>query len=334
VHDIGVVEVDGESSGAANPCLAAEGTWAGAGLNLYTFLTNSGLCTSTATCFTVGYNAGIHAFEDAQAAGVNTSVAWWLDVEGAGQYWTSSTAQNAQTVLGAIDALHNTEGVADVGIYASPGTWNGIVGNYQPSVPYWMADWLTPPSGPSTCAAVAGWESKEQLPTGPVEFVQYSDSINGADGLTGAHGLAGVIAVGTPAASLNRMSTQRDSVGIHSHSVRDACTMRVHPRRDTAGGISRNEIMVDSITPAWTAATTNSPGCRTASAHTAAEARATKAVQLSPPGAITVSGSVSHSGTPKRSTTSCQPSPSDSPGCSSHNAQSCTTSSVPPLTTG
>ena len=182
VHDISVVEVDGESSGDANPCLAVEGTWAGAGLNLYTFLTNSGLCTSTSTCFTVGYDAGIQAFEDAGAAGVNTSVDWWLDVEGAGQYWTTSTAENAQTVLGAIDALHNTEGVADVGIYASPGTWNGIVGNYQPSVPYWMADWLTPPSGPATCAAVSGWQSKEQLPTGPVEFVQYSDNTNGADG--------------------------------------------------------------------------------------------------------------------------------------------------------
>ena len=115
VHDIGVVEVDGESSGNANPCLAVEAAWAGAGLNLYTFLTNSGLCTSTSTCFTVGYDAGIQAFKDAQAAGVNTSVGWWLDVEGAGQYWTSSTAENAQTVLGAIDALHNTEGVADVG---------------------------------------------------------------------------------------------------------------------------------------------------------------------------------------------------------------------------
>ena len=182
VHDISVVEVDGESSGDANPCLAVEGTWAGAGLNLYTFLTNSGLCTSTSTCFTVGYDAGIQAFEDAGAAGVNTSVDWWLDVEGAGQYWTTSTAENAQTVLGAIDALHNTEGVADVGIYASPGTWNSIVGDYQPSVPYWMADWLTPPSGPATCAAVSGWQAKEQLPTGPVEFVQYSDDTNGADG--------------------------------------------------------------------------------------------------------------------------------------------------------
>jgi hypothetical protein len=182
VHDIGVVEVDGESSGAPNPCLPVEAAWAGAGLNLYTFLTNSGLCTSASTCFSVGYNAGIHAFQDAQAAGVNTGVAWWLDVEGAGQYWTSSTADNAQTVAGAIAALHNTEGVADVGIYASPGTWNGIVGDYQPSVPYWMADWLTPPSGPATCAAVSGWQAKEQLPTGPVEFVQYSDNTNGADG--------------------------------------------------------------------------------------------------------------------------------------------------------
>jgi hypothetical protein len=182
VHDIGVVEVDGESSGAANPCLAVEATWAGAGLNLYTFLTNSGLCTSTTTCFTTGYDAGIQAFQDAQAAGVNTSVGWWLDVEGAGQYWTSSTADNAQTVLGAIDALHNSEGIPDVGIYASPGTWNSIVGDYQPSVPYWMADWLNPPSGPSTCAAVTGWQAQEQLPTGPVDFVQYSDNTNGADG--------------------------------------------------------------------------------------------------------------------------------------------------------
>ena len=193
VHDISVVEVDGESSGAANPCLAAEGAWAGAGLNLYTFLTNVGLCSSPTTptttttgtepsCFTVGYDAGIQAFQDAQAAGVDTDVAWWLDVEGAGQYWTASTQDNAQTVAGAIAALHNTEGIADVGIYASPGVWNSIVGNYQPSVPYWMADWLSPPSGPATCAAVPAWQATKQLPTGPVEIVQYSDDINGADG--------------------------------------------------------------------------------------------------------------------------------------------------------
>ena len=156
--------------------------WAGAGLNLYTFLTNAGLCSTPTTCFQQGEAAGIQAFQDAQAAGVNTNVAWWLDVEGAGLYWTSSTANNAQTVAGAIAALHNTEGIADVGVYASPGTWNSIVGNYQPAVPYWMADWLSPASGPGTCATVASWQAQEQLPTGPVQIVQYSNNVNGADG--------------------------------------------------------------------------------------------------------------------------------------------------------
>ncbi|HWE66723.1 MAG TPA: hypothetical protein VG298_08770 [Acidimicrobiales bacterium] len=185
VHDIGVVEVDGESSGAANPCLAAEAGWAGAGLNLYTFLDNvmgSALCSDPTSCFTTGFNAGQHAFQDAQAAGVNTNVAWWLDVEGSGLYWTSSTANNVQTILGAMAALHNTDGVADVGIYASPGVWNSIVGNYQPSAPYWMADWLNTPSGPGTCGDVANQRAKHQLPTGPVNLVQYGDNINGADG--------------------------------------------------------------------------------------------------------------------------------------------------------
>jgi hypothetical protein len=181
-HTISIVEVDGSAGSFANPCLGAEARWAGAGLNLYTFLANVGLCSTGPTCFQQGEAAGIQAFHDAQAAGVNTNVAWWLDVEGAGQYWTTSTANNAQTVAGAIAALHNTEGIADVGIYASPGTWNSIVGNYQPAVPYWMANWLTPPSGPGTCATVPTWQAKEQLPTGPVQIVQYGNNVNGADG--------------------------------------------------------------------------------------------------------------------------------------------------------
>jgi hypothetical protein len=186
LHDIGVVQVDGESSGATNPCLAAEAAWAGAGLNLYTFLDNvmggTALCADSADCFTVGYDAGMHAFQDAQAAGLNTNVGWWLDVEGANNYWTSDAADNVQTIMGAMAALHNTEGIADVGIYASPGVWNQIVGSYQPSVPYWMADWLNTPSGPGSCADAANQAQKNQLPTGPVEIVQYSDDVNGADG--------------------------------------------------------------------------------------------------------------------------------------------------------
>jgi hypothetical protein len=190
-HTISIVEVDGEVAPAnndfPNKCMAAEASWAGAGLNLYTFLGNhlasSGdQCTDVTSCFNQGYAAGMHAFQDAQAAGVNTNVGWWLDVEGGSTYWTGSTANNAQTVMGAYAALHNTEGIDNVGVYASPGVWNTIVGNYQPSIPYWMADWLSPASGPGTCADVANQQSKHMLPTGPVEIVQYGNSINGADG--------------------------------------------------------------------------------------------------------------------------------------------------------
>ncbi len=35
-HQIGIVQVDGASSAATNPCLGQEAAWAGGGLNLYT----------------------------------------------------------------------------------------------------------------------------------------------------------------------------------------------------------------------------------------------------------------------------------------------------------
>ncbi|MGH2717784.1 MAG: hypothetical protein ACRDJU_04295, partial [Actinomycetota bacterium] len=201
LHDIGIVQVDGVSSGATNPCLSQEETWAGAGLNLYTFLTNvpvgnlgpiTAPCASASDCYQAGYQAGLHAFQDAQATGVNTNVTWWLDVEGGSSFWTTNQAFNAQTVQGAIDALRGTEGVATVGIYASPLSWNQIVGNYQPPVPYWMADWVTPnpnsPGGPTACAAVANFETNEQLPTGPVLIVQYTDVANATATFSGYDG--------------------------------------------------------------------------------------------------------------------------------------------------
>jgi hypothetical protein len=177
-HTIGIVQVDGASSSYPNPCLAQEAAWAGGGLNLYTFLTYAtsgsgpGSCNGDQAC-NAGYNAGVHAFQDAQAAGVDAGVPWWLDVESG--FWSGSQAENMQFVQGAISALHNTEGVADVGIYASPGVWNSIVGSYQPDVPYWMADWLSPPSGPASCADITNWQARGMLlPSGPLEVVQYA----------------------------------------------------------------------------------------------------------------------------------------------------------------
>ena len=174
-HTIGIVQV--EEPGHVNPCLAQEAAWAGAGLNLYIYL-NYGNANSSGdpACQTAadpsscnyGFNAATTAFQDALHAGVNTGVAWWLDVE-RDPSWSQSTASNAALVQGAIDGL-KSEGLNSVGIYASPGNWPSIVGNYQPAVPYWAADWGLDPG--TTCSNVT--TTYRGLPTGPVQIVQYS----------------------------------------------------------------------------------------------------------------------------------------------------------------
>ncbi len=174
-HTIGIVQV--EEPGHVNPCLAQEAAWAGAGLNLYIYMNygNSNVNRDPACLAAVdpsscnyGFNAAVQAFQDAQAANVTTGVAWWLDVEN-DPSWSHSTASNAALVQGAIDGL-KSEGLNSVGIYASPGNWPSIVGNYQPAVPYWAADWGLDPA--TTCTNVTSKYSG--LPTGPVQIVQYS----------------------------------------------------------------------------------------------------------------------------------------------------------------
>jgi len=179
-HTVAIVQAVGESFGRANPCLAGEAAWAGAGLNLYAFLTyGETLSTPDAACAAIvqnscnyGFAAGIDAYNKAAAAGVNTQVAWWLDVEtyslGGVASWSTNLAANASLIQGYMDALHS-KGINSVGIYASPGVWKNIVGNYTPSVPYWAADWGPAPS--TTCTSVhQQWSG---LPTGPVTLVQY-----------------------------------------------------------------------------------------------------------------------------------------------------------------
>ncbi len=178
-HVLGLVEVEGYSMAAsANACLGAEAAWAGAGLNLYVYLTygttgssgdarcqseeNPGACN-------YGYQTGVDAFDKAQNAGVNTQVAWWLDVE-SDPSWSGDTAANASMIQGVIDALQYGEGINSVGIYASPGSYSGIVGDYTPSVPYWAADWDIDPS--VTCNNIHS--RYPVLPSGPVQIVQYS----------------------------------------------------------------------------------------------------------------------------------------------------------------
>ena len=181
-HQIGIVQVDGSSSGNTNSCLSSELAWAGNGLNLYTYLTYGTSATSEPGCngdtsCNAGYQAGIHAYNDAFNAGAGAlATPWWLDVETADANWSGNLSENAEFVQGALSALHETEGISDVGIYASPGVWNTIVGNYQPNVPYWMADYLASPSGPGSCADYSNWVAKgAQLP-GPPQIVQYNSA--------------------------------------------------------------------------------------------------------------------------------------------------------------
>ncbi len=182
-HTIGIVQV--EEPGFLNPCLAQEANWAGAGLNLYVYLnygnagpTGDPACNTAddpSTC-NYGFEVAQKAFADAQAAGVNTSVAWWLDVEtNTSPGWSQSTVSNADLIQGAIQGLQS-EGLNSVGIYASPAVWPTIAGGYQPKVPYWAADWAVDPG--TTCASVTS--QFPGLPTGPVQIVQYSSPSPGS----------------------------------------------------------------------------------------------------------------------------------------------------------
>ena len=176
-HAIGVVEVDGNGKTLwkPNPCLTQEATWAGGGLNLYDFLlygttpTGPPACGGDPAC-NFGFNQAEDVFAMATDAGVDTAVTWWLDVEGSG--WSTNLAENAEVVQGDLIGF-KAEGINTVGIYASPGAWNGIVGDYQPAVPYWMA-WYSQQGGVFNCANADQWTTKDQLPTGPVVMTQYS----------------------------------------------------------------------------------------------------------------------------------------------------------------
>jgi hypothetical protein len=187
-HAIGIVQVgqvnQTASSDTPNPCLAQEAAWAGGGLNLYAYLTYGTSATGPASCngdtsCNAGYQEGLNAYALASNVGAgSSSIPWWLDVESEDQNWSSDLPENAQFVAGMLDALHEGEGIPYVGIYASPGVWNQIVGNYQPDVPYWMADYLASPSGPGSCADYSNWTSKPgvALPSGPLEVVQYNST--------------------------------------------------------------------------------------------------------------------------------------------------------------
>jgi hypothetical protein len=183
---IRAVEVEGESFGAVNKCLAAQATWAGGGLNLYVYLTYGNTlppnvttappaaCNGDTSC-AYGFAVAQDAFTKATTADIPTGVTWWLDVE-PDPSWSSNTTENAQMVAGALLGL-KAEGLNNAGIYTSPLTWHALMGdNYQPAVPIWLA-WYT--GSPQTnCANGISYAAShgDYLPSGPIVMTQYGDS--------------------------------------------------------------------------------------------------------------------------------------------------------------
>jgi hypothetical protein len=198
-----VIEAAGWLDGANNSCLGAEATWAttaagpnGAHYSLYLFVNSpdqsaaantldangpAGQCATllaSAQPACLAYNYG---YEGAQAsANYATSVGvssplWWLDVEGtnlsktefssfsAGQYWSSSTSLNDETIQGAIDGLRAMG--TTVGIYSSSVQFPTIAGSFVPSgsqIPLWIAGapYTNPPyseSGLAVPSVLSGW---------------------------------------------------------------------------------------------------------------------------------------------------------------------------------
>jgi hypothetical protein len=190
-HIVGIVQATGDSGGAPNPCLAHEAAWAGAGLNLYSYMTYGTSTTDEPGCngdvaCNFGYQAALFAYNYVTSQQVNPLVTWWLDVE-SDPSWSSNTTENMEVVQGAINGLRG-QGINNVGIYASPDNWNTIVGDYQPPVPMWVA-WWTYDSGPYNCQNIKAYAASrgDLLPTGPVFVTQYTNQANGpnAPGLDG-----------------------------------------------------------------------------------------------------------------------------------------------------
>ncbi len=191
----GVVGVTNGLPWSANPCLAAEYTWANGRPNPPSFYVNTadpGPVSShwnlpgpqpcadpasyddTGCAYNYGWNAADQAFGVAVAAtssAVATGHDWWLDVE-TGNSWNGTNRANVATIQGYIDYF-TVKPVPSVGIYSTSFQWNAITGGASlPSTPNWVAGASSLATAPSYCNA--------SFTGGAVQLVQYpSGSFDG-----------------------------------------------------------------------------------------------------------------------------------------------------------
>ncbi|MGH9069292.1 MAG: cell wall-binding repeat-containing protein [Acidimicrobiales bacterium] len=177
-RNFAIVGVNNGHAFSINPCLHAEGAWAGTNLSLYMNLNSpadqvhsttgpAGKCAPTdASClsYNYGYHAGISSMADAVQEGVSSKL-WWLDVE-TGNNWSSDKSANARVIAGAIDALRNAGNT--VAIYSTPYQWGIIAGSYHPNTPVWVATGGDPADLTTWCGPSHGFTG------GAVWLVQYA----------------------------------------------------------------------------------------------------------------------------------------------------------------
>jgi hypothetical protein len=187
-HSFGIVGVAGGRAFTDNPCLSNEFAWAHALLtptSLYMNL-NSPIGPTASQGMTgpyghckksdklcqaenYGYNAAQAAYTYAQQQGASSSQ-WWLDIEIANS-WFSSTTLNQGTINGA--AKFFSVNAINLGVYSTPSMWNSITGGYQNALPAWIAVNSTSPA--TYCS------SSHSFTGGQVYLVQYSNAAVSVD---------------------------------------------------------------------------------------------------------------------------------------------------------
>ncbi len=194
---IGIVGVNDGRPYTTNPCLKSELDWAGNAAQVYLntnnpgpgsakwptttqagpekcVLTKSKGTTATPSCaYDYGWNAAVSAYTTLTSALTGRSkhpqsLEWWLDVESANT-WLSSTTLNTASIDGMIAYL-NAQRVASVGIYANPKDSHTIF-TASSAFPPGTLSWLS--TGETTLVAALSHCSYPGFTHNGVALVQY-----------------------------------------------------------------------------------------------------------------------------------------------------------------
>ncbi len=180
VHQIGIVQVDGELLGDHQP-LPGRGAPVGRQRaqplhlpDLRTSATTSPGVTATVSC-NAGYQAGIYAYNDAfNAGGGSTAMPWWLDVETADANWSGNLERERPVRAGSAQRTARDRGHRRCRHLRQPGRLE----QHRRQLPTqscptgWPTTYRSP-SGPGSCADYSNWVAAGASLPGPPQIVQY-----------------------------------------------------------------------------------------------------------------------------------------------------------------